>query len=161
MNAIEMLIHEHEEVANMFDELENTNEDQITTADINTPTVQARIDLFRKLKNALTLHTRAEEQVFYPALENFDETRDLIAEAYREHGEVDQLLEEISGLNPTDEQWLDKIIELRANVEHHVAEEEDELFPQVEELFDEQKLQQLGAQMEAVKGGRAAATTMS
>lgn len=159
MNAIEMLIREHEEAANMFDELENSNEDQLTTADENTTIVQARIDLFRKLKNALTLHTRAEEQVFYPALENFDETRDLITEAYREHGEVDQLLEEISGLNPTNEQWLDKIAELRESVEHHVSEEEDELFPQVEELFDEEQLQQLGAQMEAVKGGRAAART--
>lgn len=159
MNAIEMLIREHEEVANMFDELENTNEDQITTADANTPIVQARIDLFRKLKNALTMHSREEEQVFYPALENFDETRDLITEAYREHGEVEQMLEEISALNPTNDQWLDKIIELRENVEHHVAEEEDELFPQVEELFDEQKLQQLGAEMEAVKNGRAATTT--
>jgi iron-sulfur cluster repair protein YtfE (RIC family) len=159
MNAIEMLIREHEEVANMFDELENTNEDQITTAGANTPIVQARIDLFRKLKNALTMHSREEEQVFYPALENFDETRDLITEAYREHGEVEQMLEEISALNPTDEQWLDKIIELRENVEHHVAEEEDELFPQVEELFNEQKLQQIGAEMEAVKNGRAATTT--
>lgn len=159
MNAIEMLIQEHEEAANMFDELENTNEDQVTTADENTTVVQGRIDLFRKLRNALMLHARAEEQVFYPALENFDETRDLIAEAYREHAEVEQMLEEIGQLNPTNEEWLDKIAELRENVEHHVAEEEDELFPQVEELFDEERLQELGAQMEAVKGSRAAATT--
>jgi hypothetical protein len=70
----------------------------------------AKDELFNQLKGALKLHTKLEEQIFYPALENFDETRDLIKESYGEHRKVDQLLAEIS---PSAGDFADKLSELR------------------------------------------------
>lgn len=158
MNAIELLTRDHQEATMLLDELENADTDQLETADENTTAVRGHQDTFRKLKNALTMHTQMEEQIFYPALEGFDETRALVEEAYQEHQGVDELLEELSALNPTDEDWANKIEELRENLDHHISEEENEMFPKAEEILGQEELQKLGRQMEQMKTRGAAAT---
>jgi hemerythrin-like domain-containing protein len=145
MNAIELLMQDHKEAASMMDQLETADK-----GDRSARTV------FLQLKEALTLHTQAEEQVFYPALKNHEETKDMIPESLEEHQEVDQILAEMSSLSPGDDDFMDKLTELRDAVEHHVEEEENEMFPKAEQILGQNRLQEMGSQMQQVKQGKSA-----
>lgn len=149
MNAIELLKQDHQEAAGMMDELE--------TADKGSMNITR--DTFRQLKDALTLHTQIEEQVFYPALEQHDETRDMVSEAHSEHNEVKEMLAEMTGMNPGSDEFMDKLTELRDSIEHHVEEEENEMFPKAEKVLGESRLREMGQQMEQMKQGRSATAT--
>ena len=81
-----------------------------------------------------------------------DELKDMVEEALEEHQEVKTLLEEIEGLDPDGDQFSASLEELMENVEHHVAEEEDEMFPKVRERCDQATLDRLGDQLESAKG---------
>src|SRR5215213_3310809 len=102
MTATEILKQDHREAIGLFERLEG--------ADEAAGAGGSKDELFDRLKGALTLHTKLEEQIFYPALENFDETRDIIQESYEEHRKVDQLLAEI---NPAGSDFASKLSELR------------------------------------------------
>ena len=117
MTATEILKNDHKEAMGLIERLESTN--------TGSGAGGTKEELFGKLRDALKLHTKEEEQVFYPALENFDETRDLIKESYKEHRKVDQLL---ADMNPAAGDFADRLSELRRNIEHHVDEEEGEMF---------------------------------
>ena len=145
MTATEILKNDHKEAMGLIERLESTNTDSGAGG--------SKEELFGKLRDALKLHTKEEEQVFYPALENFDETRDLIKESYKEHRKVDQLLAE---MNPAAGDFADKLSELRRNIEHHVDEEEGEMFPKAEQLLGQARLQEMGQQIEQMKKGQSA-----
>lgn len=145
MNAIELLMQDHKEAASMMDQLE--------TADKGGRSAK---NIFLQLKDALTLHTNIEEQIFYPALKNFDETSDMIPESLEEHQEVDEILAEMSELNPGNDDFMDKLTELRNAIEHHVEEEENEMFPKAERLLGQTRLQEMGRQMQQMKQGKSA-----
>jgi hypothetical protein len=93
-----------------------------------------------------------EETVFYPALEQHEELKDMVAEALKEHQEVKTLLEEIEELGSGSHDFRGKLQEMMEGVEHHVAEEEGEMFPKVREVFDERELDELGTQLNSAKG---------
>lgn len=150
MNAIEFLKQDHTEATGLMD--------QIETADKGDRSAK---DLFLSLKDALTLHTEMEEQIFYPALKDHEETSDLIPEAKREHKEVDQILAQMTTLNPGNDEFMDKLVELRESVEHHVDEEENEMFPKAERILGRERLMEMGRQMQQMKQGRSATTTNS
>ena len=156
MNAIELLKEDHREALELLDRLENL-EDELDQDDEGVEVLPT--ELFNQLKSALTLHTRLEEQVFYPAMREFDETREQIGEALEEHQAVDQILDEMSDLSPGDEEFIDKLEELKENLEHHIEEEEDDLFPKAEELCTKKRLDEMGRQMQQMKQGRSAAAT--
>jgi hemerythrin superfamily protein len=103
-------------------------------------------DLIREL----TVHTRIEEEIFYPAVLDRREKKPekIVRESFEEHKIVETLLEEISGTGPADKQFDAKVTVLKEMVEHHAREEEDELFPEAERLFSSAELDQMGAQME-------------
>jgi hemerythrin superfamily protein len=149
MNALEFLKQDHQSAMSLFDRLENAN----------TGGQKAKMDLFNQLKSALTLHTSIEEQVFYPEIENNQETRDLVREAYKEHQEVDDLLTEISALSPSSEEFSSSISELREAVEHHVEEEENEMFPKVMQILKQDRLNEMGRRMQEIKQGKSATAT--
>ena len=149
MNAIDLLKQDHQEAASLMD--------QIDTADSGGK--KSKMELFNQLKSALTLHTQIEEQVFYPALENHQETRDLVKEAYSEHREVKNLLSEISGLSPTGNDFMNKFTELRDNVEHHVEEEENEMFPKVKQVLSKSQIDEIGQRMQEMKQGKSKTAT--
>lgn len=148
MNAIELLKQDHQEAMGMMD--------QILTADKGDRSAK---QLFTELKAALTLHTQMEEQVFYPALEHHKETSDMIQEAYGEHQEVDELLAELSTLAPSNDEFMDKLTEMRDAIEHHVEEEENEMFPKAEQILGQTRLQEMGRQMQQMKQGKSATAT--
>ena len=89
-----------------------------------------------------------EEQILYPALKNNPETSDIIEESYEEHAQVDEILKEMS---PGGDDFEDQLEELRESVEHHVDEEENELFPKAKTVLGEARLQEMGKQMETMK----------
>lgn len=98
------------------------------------------------------VHTQLEEQIFYPAMQEDAGKKDrkLVAESIAEHEVVKGLIQELKKLDPEDEQFDAKFKVLTENVEHHIEEEEDEMFPDAEEELGEE-LQRLGAQMKELK----------
>jgi hemerythrin-like domain-containing protein len=147
MNATEILKEDHREVDNLIAMLEDT-----TTASAST---------FEQLKSSLTLHAQVEEEIFYPAMEQFEEAEDLVAESYDEHAEVKDLLEEMTGLNPQDEEFQDLLAQLKDSVQQHVQEEESEMFPQAEELLGEEQLEAIGREIEQAKNDSGISRTAS
>jgi hemerythrin-like domain-containing protein len=161
MNAIELLLDDHREAIELVEFLEHADVDQLETASEATNPVQLHMTTFNKLKNALAVHTQIEEQIFYPALEGFDETRAIVESYYDEHEDVDKILADLSKFKPTDEWWIGKIRDLRENLYQHIDKEEKELFPLAERLLGEEKLQELSRQIEEMKNSRPAAKATS
>lgn len=138
MNAFELLRADHEKVAQLFERLESA-------------TGKAKLGVFDQIKTELELHTHIEEKIFYPALERPAETQELTAEAYEEHATVKNLLREMSVSRTPNEQWEILAKTLQENVEHHVQEEENELFGKARQALEEEEIEELGQQMEAEK----------
>ncbi len=149
MNAFTLLKTDHKKVAGIFEKLEPTTERGAKT----------REELFAQLKNELDIHARIEEEVFYPALKEADETHDIVLESYEEHAVVKQLLSELDELSKDDETWGAKLKVLQENVEHHVEEEEGEMFPKARKVLSAEEIDALGERLEAAKnqGKKAAA----
>jgi hemerythrin-like domain-containing protein len=161
MNAIELLMTDHREAIELCEQLEHADVEQLMTANEETNPVRLHETNFNKLKNALTVHTQIEEQIFYPALEEFDETGAIVKDFYREHDNVDLILTDLTNLKPTDEAWIGKIRDLRENLYQHIDQEEKELFPQAEKLLGDKKLEKLYRQIEEMKNSRPAAKASS
>jgi hemerythrin superfamily protein len=151
MNATELLKQDHREVDSLIAELEGAS-DETAVAGAGSYTAT-----FEKLKQSLTVHADAEEQILYPAMEQFDETEELTEEAYSEHDDVRMLLDEMTGLNPGDREFQDLLAQLKDSVQHHVEEEENEMFPRAEKLLGEETLETMGDEIEAMKTEAAAA----
>jgi hemerythrin-like domain-containing protein len=151
MNVTELLAKDHEEMMSQIERLEITDIEQLKTADMNSTAIHLTIDLVRKLKNAISQHRNREEQVFYLALENLDETRDLIRSSYQEHRRIDQLLTELAEMTPTYDAWMAKLRELKSDFKQHVEKEETELFPIAEELLSPERLQEMVFQMDEIE----------
>ena len=108
------------------------------------------LDKIQHVKQALELHTQIEEKLLYPKAEKEKEASELIADAYKEHQEVKDLLKELKSDAEADE--LIKYCEqIQIGVEHHVKEEEGELFPLLRKLWDKETLQDLGEKMQEMK----------
>jgi hemerythrin superfamily protein len=141
MNAFTLLKADHQKVAVLLEKLDSTTERGIKT----------REELFTKLKTELDVHARIEETIFYPALEKADETRDITLEAFEEHRLVKQLLSELQSLGKDEEEWTAKFTVLKENVEHHVEEEEGEMFTKARKVLSEEDAEALGLRMERAK----------
>ena len=138
MDAFNLLKADHRKVAALFDELESANG-------------KAKLQVFEQIKTELELHTHIEEKIFYPALEKPRDTHDLTLEAYEEHDVVKKLLQQLSKARTANDEWEAQAKVLRENVEHHVEEEENELFPKAESALGEEKIEALGEEMAAEK----------
>lgn len=108
------------------------------------------------------MHAKLEEALFYPRLEDEKAVSDLVEEAYEEHEAVEELLAEMASMSPQDEAWAEKLEELKQNVEHHVKEEEGELFPKAAKIIDKDEAADLGETMaeekkDMLKGSHGAA----
>src|SRR5215213_6108722 len=138
MNAFELLKADHETVAQLFEQLEAASG-------------KAKLQVFEQIRMELELHAHIEEKIFYPALEKPRETHDLTLEAYEEHDVVKKLLRQLSRAKSANDEWEAQAKVLRENVEHHVEEEENELFPKAESALGETDIEALGEQMETEK----------
>jgi iron-sulfur cluster repair protein YtfE (RIC family) len=148
MNAFTLLKSDHEKVAGILERIESTTERAIKT----------REELFTQLKNELDLHARIEEEIFYPALEEAEETREITLEAYEEHRLVKQLLGELEAEPKDAEEWTAKFTVLKENIEHHVEEEEGEMFKKARAVLSDDEAEALGERMEEAKQQERAAS---
>ena len=146
MNALELLKEDHKKVAALFDKVEETESGQ------------EHWKLFERIKKELEVHTHIEETVFYPRIRQYEELKDMVLEALEEHKQVKTLIREIGGLVEDSEKLSAKLTVMGENVEHHVEEEETEMFPKVEKLMGKDELEELGAQLEAAKKEHMSAT---
>ena len=137
MDAITMLKTDHDRVRKLLNELESTTERGVKT----------REELFATIKGELTVHEAIEEEIFYPALKSHPKAQDIVLEAYEEHHVVDLLMSELESLDVADETWGAKAVVMKENIEHHIEEEEGEMFKQARRVFDRQELDDLGARM--------------
>ena len=137
MNAISLLKADHDKVKKLLAELESTTERGVKT----------RAELFATIKGELTIHEVIEEEIFYPELKAHPKARDIVLEGYEEHHVVDLLMGELEDLPVDDESWGAKAIVMKENIEHHIEEEEGEMFPKARQVFDEQELADLGRRM--------------
>ena len=110
--------------------------------------VKTRSEGLAKLKQELTVHEKIEEEIFYPALKEHPKTKDIALEAYEEHHVVDLVMGEIETTEPSDETWMAKFKVLKENLEHHIEEEEGEMFKQAQQVFDDEELKALGQRMQ-------------
>jgi len=123
-NAIELLKQDHREVEEMFEEYEDLREvgDEAT-----------KKQLAQKICAALKVHTHLEEQIFYPAAREATSDNDLLDEAMVEHAGAKNLIAEIEVMDPADDLYDAKVRVLGEQIRHHVEEEEEELFSEVED----------------------------
>ena len=111
-----------------------------------------RKDIAEQVFHALEIHTQLEENIFYPAVakKGDDELKKLVADARKEHEKVKQLIASLRKIEASDEKYDEIFQELMDNVEHHVKEEEGELFSIAESELDDQ-IESLGAKMQEEK----------
>lgn len=140
MNAIELLKEDHDRVDRLFQKVKASEDDQ-----------ELHRKLFEQIREELEIHTHIEETVFYPKLKKEKELEDIVLEGIEEHHQAKMFLREISNLVEDSEKFEPKLKVLMEDVEHHVMEEEGEMFPKVKEIFDEATLEELGKALEAEK----------
>jgi polyhydroxyalkanoate synthesis regulator phasin len=141
MNAIALLKADHDKVKKMLADGESTTERGEKT----------RTELFATLKGEMIVHERIEEEIFYPTLKQHPRARDIVLEGFEEHHVVDQIMGELEALDVTDETWGAKFKVMKENIEHHIEEEEGEMFKQARAVFDRDELEELGRRMEDLK----------
>jgi hemerythrin-like domain-containing protein len=141
MDALKLLEEDHKKVKKLLSDIESTTERAVKT----------RTSELARLKQELTIHEAIEEEIFYPVLKEHAKTREIALEAYEEHGVVDMIMSEIEQTPVEDETWMAKFTVMKENLEHHIEEEEGEMFKQARQVFDKETLEDLGGRMEARK----------
>ena len=142
-DAIALLKADHAAVKKLF-----AQEQRATKQDD-----EKKQSIFDQIKDALTVHATIEEEIFYPAVKKAREehVKDEVREGYEEHQQIKNLLAQIASITPGDETWNMKVKVLKEDVEHHVKEEEGEMFPDARKFLGEKRLIALGAELQARK----------
>ncbi len=142
MDALKLLKTDHATVKSLFSKFDRTSRTDYDTRD----------EILGQVRRELQLHSRAEEEIFYPVLKALNgEGQRLVSEALKEHKDIDELLMQISRLKATNKNFDEKFETLIENVEHHVEEEEGEMFQFAEENYSPQQLEDIGRQIEERK----------
>src|ERR1700737_4941071 len=135
-DAIALLKTNHATVKKMFEK-----EKKLTKHD-----GQKKQNIFNQIRAALEVHATIEEEIFYPAVKKArsENVKDEVREAYEEHKQIKSLLAQISSITSADETYDMKIKVLKEDVEHHIKEEEGEMFPDAKKFLGEHRLIELG-----------------
>ena len=122
INPLEMLSQDHETVKTLFTNCERTD-----------PGVKRKLLAEEIFKN-LQLHAQLEEEIFYPAIREHlgSEGGTLVREAYREHGEMKELIGQLEQMDYGQQPFIDRLRALRDHVVAHAEKEEERMFPLVE-----------------------------
>jgi hemerythrin superfamily protein len=137
MGAIELLESQHREVEKLFTAFEKAG------------SIAKKRELFLQIADKLAVHATIEEKHFYPSVKTED-TEDILAESVEEHLSVKRIIADL--LEDEDDETLEaKVTVLKEQIEHHVEEEENELFPKVEDALDATMLDALEQEMIATQ----------
>ena len=156
MDAITLLKADHHAVEDLLKQIN----------DLDDSASAQRQELFRKIDKEITVHSKIEETIFYPALkqkaksEDDDDATQEVLEAYEEHANVKGMLKKLESTDAADETYNAKLQVLSELVKHHVHEEEHEMFKEARDLMDESELEQLGAKLAQAKEQLLSATTV-
>jgi len=143
MNPFTLLKEDHKKVKGLFKQFEELGEKAF----------KKREELSQKIFTELEIHTTLEEEIFYPAIEKGaaeKESEELVKEAFAEHAVVKDLIEELRELGCEDENFNAKFKVMQENVEHHIEEEEGELFPKAKKILSDQS-EEIGQEMDQRK----------
>lgn len=121
-DAVDMLIEDHEKVKKLFKEFEKLAKKDDT---------EGKVEVAQKICEELTIHAQIEEEIFYPAARAAINDDDMLNEAEVEHATAKDLIEQISGMSGDDEMYDAKVKVLSEYINHHVEEEEGEMFKKV------------------------------
>ena len=146
MNALTLLMTDHKLLKSLLDKADDTTERGVKT----------RKELLDRITSELRMHEEIEEKILYPALKEHKKAKEIVLEGYQEHHVADVLIEELHATDVSDERWGAKMAVLKEGIEHHIEEEEGDMFPKARDIFDREELDDLGARMEAMKRDRAA-----
>jgi hemerythrin superfamily protein len=118
--AVKLLKQDHRQVEGWFDEYEQLDADG------------EKLALFKEIALALKVHTRIEEEIFYPAvIQVLPKEQDLLDEAQVEHDGAKSLIDQLDGMKPGDDLFDAKVTVLAEYIKHHVKEEHEDMFPKV------------------------------
>ena len=136
-NAISLLRKDHIEVKLLFKQAEHAGG-------------KNKVIIFNMIKASLGVHAQIEEEIFYPAVKKArsEQVKDEVREGYEEHKQIKRLLAALSKISPSDETYDAKLKVLKEDVEHHVKEEEAEMFPDAKKYLREDRLAELGEELE-------------
>jgi hemerythrin superfamily protein len=140
MNAVKLLKQQHQDVRDLF-ELFDKARDSVD-----------KDRICQQLANNLAAHMTIEEQIFYPAAFSALKNESMRQEAFDEHQEAKEILSDILDMDMSlgGQEFTQKIRLLQQKIEHHVQEEEDEIFKQVRQVMDDDELDRLGLEMKAL-----------
>jgi len=136
-DAITLLTEDHKNVKKMFLDFERLSKSANKDVEIST--------LVQKICVELIVHTKIEEEIFYPAVRAAIDDDDLMDEADVEHAGARDLIKQLLDMKPGDDHYHAKVTVLGENVDHHVKEEQDEMFPKAKKAKVD--LTALGAKM--------------
>ncbi|QRK09884.1 hemerythrin domain-containing protein [Archangium violaceum] len=139
MDAIELLTQQHREVDELFEKFEKAGEGRD----------ELLMDLFVRIADNLAAHAMIEEKIFYPSV-YVGPTADKLQEAVEEHLSVKRVIADLLDMSPSDAQFKAKMKVLQELVEHHVEEEEKDLFKSVKKLMTKDELAIMGEQLETM-----------
>ena len=143
MNAIQLLKNEHEKAKQAFEEIQAASASQ-------------RAELWAKLEPELKVHEEMEETALYgPVAQEVGSEDETLKEWQGHHqeevAEAEALIQEIGELDPTADEWMETVEELQQALEHHIQEEEEDIWPRIHQVWDDSKLEKAGEQMETLK----------
>jgi hypothetical protein len=107
--------------------------------------------MFERFATELTAHAEAEEEVFYKAIVDEEKVHEPVLEGYEEHHVADMILRELKANQHGTERWMAKLKVLKENVEHHIEEEEGEMFSAAREVVETERAKEMVAQFENEK----------
>ena len=140
MNAIDLLKADHQIVKEILTQLQESS----------TRAVKGRTQLLHKLEAEVSVHTKLEEELLYPAFKEAGgkEEAQMFYEAKEEHRTVDSLvLPDLKGTDPSTPEFTGRVKVIKELLEHHIDEEERELFPRARKLLSKSRLDEMGEQM--------------
>ncbi|MEX2199513.1 MAG: hemerythrin domain-containing protein [Burkholderiales bacterium] len=138
-DAIALLTEDHQQVKKMFQQFDKLKDDEQSEKE----------ELAQKICAALTAHVIVEEEIFYPAVRAAIDDEDLMAEADVEHASAKDLIAQIEAASADDDHYDAKVKVLGEQIDHHVKEEREEMFPKARKAKID--LRALGEQIEKRK----------
>jgi hemerythrin-like domain-containing protein len=141
LDALQMLEQDHRRFETLLAQGEETTE----------RAVKGRAQLLDTITRELNEHEMKEEKFLYPMLEAYPEAKTIVLEGYQEHHVADVIVKELHQVAADDEQWGAKFKVLKENIEHHIQEEEREMFRIARALLGRDELMALGGRMKTLK----------
>lgn len=136
MNPVQMLLDDHEKVRQLFQQF------------LQASDTQQKQQIADQVLMELDVHANLEEEIFYPAMRQKGDAqdKDMVAEAYEEHAQAKDLMQQLRGMQASDPQFTTLFQQLQQDVEHHVQEEETEMLPKAQQELSDQ-MDRLGQEM--------------